>query len=127
MKFKAKIQFHFNGALEVTAPDNHTARLLFASFFGSVVEEIQTWPTIDLNEVNVTARLIDIVPCNLGVIRGFYDFTVNGGLEVDNGDDEHTARVTLNELENSILDEVGNWPTTELSIIDLRASITGTA
>lgn len=122
MKFRAKIQFDFDGALEVVAPDEHTARLLFASFFGSVVEEIQTWPTIDLNKVTVIAELINIRACGEGVVRGHYKFSINGTLEVDNGN-EHDARVLLAELETAILDEAGNWPITELRHLELTASL----
>ncbi len=60
--FRGEIRFEFDGSMEVDAPDEHTARLLFSSFQGAVVQEIQTWPTIDLNRVEVTAQVISIGP-----------------------------------------------------------------
>lgn len=124
MKFTANIKLHFNGALDVTAADNHTARPILASFFGSVLQEIQTWPTVDLNEVHVTSKLTEIGPSDaVGKIRAHYDFVFNGVLEIDNGE-LHDARHSLSELEASILDEVANWPTTELALIKLSANIT---
>lgn len=111
--------------MEVVAPDEHTARLLFATFLGSVVQEIQTWQTIDLNRTSVNAHLTSIGPADIaGTIRGHYKFSLNGALDVLDGD-EHGARAALAELETAILDEVGNWPTTELGHLEITAILGG--
>ncbi len=48
--------------------------------------------------------------------------TMNGRVEVDAAD-EHEARTIVGQLETSLLDEVANWPTTELEELNLKACI----
>lgn len=47
-----------------------------------------------------------------------------GLLEID-APDEHTARSMVGQLETSLLDEIANWPTTELDALEMKCIITG--
>lgn len=45
-----------------------------------------------------------------------------GMLEID-APDEHTARSLVGQLETSLLDEIANWPTTELDALEMKCHI----
>jgi hypothetical protein len=47
-----------------------------------------------------------------------------GMLEID-APDEHSARSMVGQLETSLLDEIANWPTTELDALEMKCRITG--
>lgn len=47
-----------------------------------------------------------------------------GLLEIEAAD-EHTARSMVGQMETSLLDEITNWPTTELDALEMKCIITG--
>lgn len=60
--FQAQIYFQFTGLLEIDAPNDHDARVSLAQLESSILDEIQNWPTSELNEINVTAKLLSMQP-----------------------------------------------------------------
>ena len=123
MSHKAEMHFDFDGALEAATPDQHDARLAFSSNLNAVLEEIQTWPTIDLNQISLEAQLHHIEPVN-GTTRGHYIFSFVAHVQLsDTLTDLHDARQALAELEKAIVDEVGNWPTTEIRKLSVSARL----
>jgi hypothetical protein len=46
----------------------------------------------------------------------------SGMLEID-APDEHTARSMVGQMETSLLDEITNWPTTELDALEMKCHI----
>lgn len=121
MSKQATIEFEYDGAMEVATSDQHQARQMFAQQLNAVLQEIQNDPTIDLNQLEVSAKLVHIEDVG-GSTRGSWLFKFTCRV-VLSSTDTHDARHELAGLEQKILDEVTNWPTTEIRNISVSGRL----
>ena len=122
MLYTATIKFEFLGQLEYAAADEITGRLLLAGDLGKISAEYQTFSGIFLNAAEILTRIAEIVEDPGPTFRFKTVFNFDGEVIAD-APDEHAARSLFASLEAELLDVVQVWPITELSELEVSASL----